>query len=194
MFTGIIDQRGKVSGLTQRGSSLVVAAPGLSTVPIGSSVSVSGVCLTVVGSIDDGARFDVIPETLSRTNLGGLEVGDEVNLELAMPADGRFDGHIVQGHVDGTGRVLDLVRDGAGVVLVLEPPPDLMEQIVEKGSITIDGVSLTVSAATESTFEVSLIPHTLEVTTLGSLRPGDTVNLETDVLAKYVQRILKAVR
>jgi riboflavin synthase len=194
MFTGIIEQRGKVSEVRDGGSLLVVSAPTVADVAVGGSVSVNGVCLTVVETNDEGARFDVVPETLARTTLGGLVRGDEVNLELPMPANGRFEGHIVQGHVDGTGIVAGLTQGDQGVILSIEAPPDLMSAIVEKGSITVDGVSLTVAAVTSSRFEVALVPHTLEVTTLGARRPGDRVNLEVDIIAKYVARILGAVR
>lgn len=194
MFTGIIEQRGKVGEAAKGGARLAVSAPTLATVPIGGSVAINGVCLTVVEVDDDGARFDVVPETLGRTTLGGLSVGDEVNIELPMPANGRFDGHIVQGHVDGTGHVTAVTADDGGVALTVEPPPDLLSGIVEKGSITIDGVSLTVSRLGPTDFEVALVPHTLEVTTLGSRSPGDLVNLEVDIIAKYVARIIEGVR
>jgi riboflavin synthase len=190
MFTGIIEEKGKVAAISDQGRSLVVAATVLADAPIGSSVTVNGVCLTTVETTDLGGRFDVVPETLARTNLGSLGVGDEVNLERAMAADGRFDGHIVQGHVDDTGTVVDLETGPDGVVLTVAPPEHLMSQIVEKGSITIDGASLTISSVTPTTFAVALIPHTLELTTLGSLDKGDTVNLETDVIAKYVHRLV----
>ncbi len=194
MFTGIIEEKGKVAGLGEGGATLVISAPGLASAPVGSSVAINGVCLTVVETTDTGARFDVVAETLSRTNLGGLAVGDEVNLERAMSADGRFDGHIVQGHVDGTGSVVGLESGESGVILTIAPHRHLLEQIVEKGSITVDGVSLTVSSVTPTMFAVALIPHTLELTTLGSLEAGDAVNLETDVIAKYVQRLMAVGR
>lgn len=192
MFTGIIEEKGKVAVLEHGGSSLVIAAPRLAGAPVGSSVAVNGVCLTVVEATGKGARFDVVAETLRRSNLGSLSVGDQVNLELALAADGRFDGHIVQGHVDGQGTVDGVESGGAGVTLTISAPGHLMSQIVEKGSITIDGVSLTVASVARDTFSVALIPHTLELTTLGALEPGDTVNLETDVIAKYVQRLVGA--
>lgn len=194
MFTGIIEDKGKVAGFGEGGATLVISAPGLASTPVGGSVAINGVCLTVVETTDTGVRFDVVAETLARTNLGRLAVGDEVNLERAMAAGGRFDGHIVQGHVDGTGSVLGLESGESGVTLTIAPPGHLLEQIVEKGSITVDGVSLTVSSVTPTTFAVALIPHTLELTTLGSLGAGDAVNLETDVIAKYVQRLMAVGR
>lgn len=188
MFTGIVETKGKVADRLD--GALVISSTLLAEVPIGASVSISGACLTVVETSPEGARFDVVPETFARTSLGGLRPGDEVNLELAMPATGRFDGHIVQGHVDGTGQVVSLDSGTDGVRLTISARPDLIAQIVEKGSITIDGVSLTVTGVNQDSFEVALIPHTLELTTLGSLSSGDTVNLETDILAKYVARLV----
>jgi riboflavin synthase len=189
MFTGIIEEKGKISGLADRGRSLTVSADILTESPVGASVAVNGACLTVVGHTEAGTRFDVIPETLSRTNLGALDIGDEVNLERAMPASGRFEGHIVQGHVDGTGTVTGLTSNDGWVVLEVDAP-ELIGEIVEKGSITVDGVSLTVASVTHSGFSVALIPHTLEVTTLGALDRDDQVNLETDILAKYLRKIV----
>jgi riboflavin synthase len=138
----------------------------------------------------DRVTVDVIPETLSRTNLGDLRPDSSVNLERPMPADGRFDGHIVQGHVDGVGVVSAISEDGGGVVMSVEVAPDLLRYLVGKGSVTIDGVSLTVAGLTDTGFTVALIPHTLEITTLGLRKQGDEVNLEMDVLAKYVERLL----
>jgi riboflavin synthase len=194
VFTGIVEELGTVTEMADDGSFLVVEAPLLSDVHLGASVAVNGVCLTVVGKTGAGARFDVVPETRSRTNLGALEPGATVNIELPMPADGRFDGHIVQGHVDGVGEVVSLRRSGDEVVLTIGAAAGLMDQIVEKGSITVDGVSLTVARAGQYRFDVALIPHTLEMTTLGSLAAGDVVNLETDIVAKYVRRIIEGVR
>lgn len=194
MFTGIIEQVGMVAGATSGEGALAIVAPLLVGLDIGASVAVNGVCLTIVESTSDGARFDVVPETRSRSTLGGFEHGHQVNLELPMAADGRFDGHMVQGHVDGMGEVISLRHGEDGVVLTIAPPPELLDQIVEKGSITVDGVSLTVARVGQYRFDVALIPHTLEVTTLGSLKPGDRVNLETDIVAKYVRRIIEGVR
>jgi riboflavin synthase len=192
MFTGIIEQIGTVTAAGESG--LTIAATILETAPIGGSIAVNGVCLTVVDNNEEGARFDVVPETRARTTLGELGPGDQVNLELPMAADGRFDGHMVQGHVDGVGEVATMRREGDAVTLTIGPPAELLDQIVEKGSITVDGVSLTVARVGQYRFDVALIPHTLEMTTLGRLGTGDRVNLETDIVAKYVRRILETVR
>jgi riboflavin synthase len=152
----------------------------------GASVAVNGTCLSALES--DALAFDVIPETLRRTTLGGLRPGDRVNLERAMPAGARLDGHIVQGHVDGRGVVESLTRRNGAVTLGVRAPAELADQIVPKGSIAIDGVSMTVVDCVAGRFSVALIPTTLRITTLGRLRKGDRVNLETDVLAKYHPR------
>jgi riboflavin synthase len=195
MFTGIVEQIGSVEHVADNeiGRRIVLSAPGVGELALGASISVNGVCLTAVETDDDTVAVDVIPETLQRTNLGTLLNASQVNLERPMPADGRFDGHIVQGHVDGVGTVAAIERgDDGGVVMTVDMPESLQRYLVEKGSITIDGVSLTVASVTEVGFSVALIPHTLEVTTLGLRNPGDTVNLEVDVLAKYVERLLRA--
>jgi riboflavin synthase len=182
VFTGIVQERGRVASFDN--GRLVVES---SLQPaIGDSVSVEGVCLTVVDADNGTLAFDVVDETLSRAK----PFGDEVNLEPALRAGDPLGGHYVQGHVDGVGRVRSLEQGR----LVVEAPPDLLRYAVEKGSIAIDGVSLTISALQEGAFEVALVPHTLEVTTLGALRPGDPVNLEVDVLAKYVERLVGTLR
>lgn len=193
MFTGIVEQMGRVVDMGDNGRDkrVVIRAKGLGETPVGASLAVNGVCLTVVASDVDQVALDVIPETLERTNLGSLDQGEPVNLEAAMPGTGRFDGHLVQGHVDGTGRVVAVTDDGAGTVMTIHPDLRLLRHIVEKGSITVDGVSLTVAAVSPAEFTVALIPHTLETTTLGLRKPGDEVNLETDVIAKYVERLLQ---
>jgi riboflavin synthase len=169
----------------------VLESAGLGEMPIGASIAVNGVCLTAVESAAGTVSLNVIPETLRRTNLADLVPGSAVNLELSMPANGRFDGHIVQGHIDGVGVISSVdVADRGGRAMRVEVEEQLRRYVVEKGSVTIDGVSLTVAAITDEGFEVALIPHTLEVTTLGLRKPGDTVNLEMDVLAKYVERLL----
>jgi riboflavin synthase len=192
MFTGIIEQVGTVSAIDgdADGRRLRISAAGVGHLEIGASIAVNGVCLTVVDNTDDEFSLDVVPETLHRTNLGDLVTSSPVNLERPMRADGRFDGHVVQGHVDGTG-IIASITDDDGTVVRVEPQPGLLRHIVEKGSITIDGVSLTVVDVDETGFEVALIPHTLEVTTLGLRNVGDVVNLETDVLAKYVERLVR---
>lgn len=194
MFTGIVEQIGTVEEVTDNavGRRMVLSAPGIGDLPIGASIAVNGVCLTAVESGDDTIAVDVVPETMQRSNLGSLVQENQVNLELPMPASGRFDGHIVQGHVDGLGTIVAVDRDeDGGMVMTVDTPESLRRYLVEKGSVTIDGVSLTVASLTETGFRVALIPHTLDITTLGLRNPGDTVNLEMDVLAKYVERLLK---
>ena len=196
MFTGIIEEVGEVVGLEQRGDSAVLsvaASKVAGDLVHGASIAVDGVCLTVVGW--DGPepttiRFDVMGETLHRSALGARRVGDRVNLERAVRADARLDGHIVQGHVDGTGAVLSRTPGDAWESVRVGLPAELARFVAEKGSITVDGVSLTVTGVGDDWFEVGLIPETLRATTLGGRQPGDAVNLETDVLAKYVARLL----
>ncbi len=197
MFTGIVEEMGRVSRLTPAGGGvrLRVEAPSLSTgLTIGDSIAVNGACLTVVGAGNGWFEADVVEETLTRTNLGVLEPGAPVDLERPMPASGRFDGHIVQGHVDGMGRVVAVTREDGSARMRISVPPSLERYVIEKGSITVDGVSLTVAGVEAGAFEVALIPHTLAVTVLGRLRVGDAVNLEADVIAKYVERLLEEVR
>lgn len=194
MFTGIVEQIGTVEEVTDNaiGRRVVLSAPRIGELQIGASILVNGVCLTAVETGDDTVAVEVIPETLQRSNLGSLVRENQVNLERPMPASGRFDGHIVQGHVDGLGTVMEVERsDDGGVVMTVDAPESLLKYLVEKGSVAIDGVSLTVASLTGTGFRVALIPHTLKVTTLGLRSPGDTVNLEMDVLAKYVERLLK---
>lgn len=194
MFTGIVEQIGTVEDVVDNeiGRRVLLSAPGLGSLPIGASIAVNGVCLTAVDAGDDTVAVEVIPETMQRSNLGTLVKESQVNLERPMPASGRFDGHIVQGHVDGLGEVAAIEHDSdGGVVMTVGVPDRLRRYMVEKGSITIDGVSLTVASLTDDGFTVALIPHTLDVTTLGLRKPGDTVNLEVDVLAKYVERLLE---
>jgi riboflavin synthase len=164
----------------------------LEGVALGDSIAVNGVCLTAVDATAEGFAADVMPETLRRSSLGPLGAGDEVNLELPLRATDRLGGHVVQGHVDGTGSVEELREEGFSRVLRIAAEPELLRYVVEKGSIAVDGVSLTVSAVDEDAFEVSLIPETLERTTLGSVEPGRTVNLEVDVFAKYVEKLTRA--
>ena len=197
MFTGIVEAVGTIAALEPRGSQVgvVVEARGVvEGVRIGDSIAVNGACLTVT-KIDAGRlHFDAVRETLDRTSLGDQRVGARVNLERAMRADGRLDGHIVQGHVDGTGRVADLSRDGDDVRFAVECGSEIARYLVPKGSVAIDGVSLTVVGASAAGFDVALIPHTLVATNLGDRRLGDRVNLEADVLGKYVVRYLERTR
>jgi len=184
VFTGIVEEKGSV--LSRDGSRLVISARTvLEDSGIGASIAVNGCCLTVVERGDDWWSADVSDETWSRTNLGDLGAGDPVNLERPMAAGGRFGGHVVLGHVDAVGTV---VAPAPG--LVVRIPRDLMRYVVEKGSCTVDGISLTVFNLGEDTFEVAVIPHTADVTTLGVRHPGDKVNIEIDVLAKHVERLL----
>jgi riboflavin synthase len=194
MFTGIVAHKGSVvdvedDALVRR---LTVEAGLLADLTVGDSIAVNGVCLTAVAVQDSRIDVEVVRETLSRSNLGAVQPGDPVNLERPMSAQGRFDGHIVQGHVDGVGTVSQVVSDGDDRRLTIRVPTGLARFIVEKGSITVDGVSLTVTGVGSDQFEVALIPHTLEVTTLGLRKEGDPVNLEVDIIAKYVERLLGA--
>lgn len=194
MFTGIVEELGTVRAV-QRGrhsSVLSIAAREiLGDLKVGDSVAVNGVCLTATRVEDGGFSADVMHETLNRSSLGSLRMGSRVNLERAMAANGRFGGHIVSGHIDGTGTVTALRRDDNAVWYTVSAPPELLRYIVEKGSIAIDGISLTVAAVGESWFSISAIPHTVAVTTLGEKREGDVVNLENDVIGKYVEKLLR---
>ena len=195
MFTGIVEELGRVAALEHGEASarLTVRGPLVTEDAVhGASISVNGVCLTVVATEAGEFTVDVMRETLVRSSLGSLQVGDPVNLERAMRADGRFGGHVVQAHVDGTATILEREPGDRWEVVRFTLPPELARYVVEKGSITVDGVSLTVAAVDAGTFSVSLIPTTLELTTLGHKEIGDPVNLEVDVLAKYVERLLDA--
>ena len=193
MFTGIVRERGRVVSVDggAEGVALSVAAPEtVGQLSTGDSISISGVCLTAEAVEDGRVTLHAVPETLARSTLGALAAGDEVNVEPALRAGEPLGGHYVQGHVDAVGRVRSVEPEGDGRRVVVEAPPDVLGYCVEKGSIGVDGVSLTIAELTEDAFAVALIPHTLEVTTLGSLQAGDEVNLEVDVLAKYVERLL----
>jgi riboflavin synthase len=191
MFTGIVREVGEVAAFD--GSRLAVAAPGTAAgASVGDSVSVAGVCLTVVEAEDARLGFDVVPETLARTALGRLEPGRSLNLEPSLRVGDRLGGHVVQGHVDAVGRVRSVTPDGESRRVWVDAPEAVLGYCIEKGSIAVDGVSLTVAALDDDGFEVALIPHTLEVTTLGRLEPGDEVNLEADLLGKVVERLLAA--
>ncbi len=192
MFTGIVRERGRVVVAERNGDGmrLRISAPETAAgTGIGDSVSISGCCLTAV-AVDDGElAFDAVGETLSRTTLAGLETGAEVNLEPALKAGDPLGGHYVQGHVDGVARVRSHEREGDGSRLWLDLPGELLRYCVEKGSLAVDGVSLTVAEVDEGGVAIALVPHTLEATTLGTLEPGAEVNVEVDVLAKYVERL-----
>ena len=197
MFTGIVEAIGSVAALERRGdlTALVVDAPGVTDgVRIGDSIAINGCCLTVTAIDGSQLSFEAVLETFEKTSLGDLAPGSHLNLERAMRAGARFDGHIVQGHVDGTGRVRSLTREGDDVRLAVDCGPEIGDFLVEKGSVAIDGVSLTIVGVSDEGFDVALIPHTLKATTLGEREPGDQVNLEADVLGKYVKRYLDRVR
>lgn len=195
MFTGIVEELGAVAAIEpgEDSARLTVRGPLVTAdVTHGASIAVNGVCLTVVSHDDGEFTVDVMAETLRRSGLGALRTGDRVNLERAMAAGGRFGGHVVQGHVDGTGQILDRQPGDRWEVVRFSLPEDLARYVAEKGSITVDGVSLTVASVDDSSFTASLIPTTLDLTTLGHKEIGDPVNLEVDVLAKYVERLLSA--
>jgi riboflavin synthase len=193
MFTGIVEELGQVVG--RSASRIEVRAPAVTTdAEPGASVAVSGVCLTVTERDGEVLTFDLAPETRNRSTLGDLRVGDDVNLERPVTLMTRLGGHMVQGHVDGVGTVRSVQPAEGGSTMTIEAPEELVRYVVEKGSITVDGVSLTVAARGDATFDVALIPHTLAVTTLGRREAGDGVNLEVDILAKYVERILERTR
>lgn len=195
MFTGIVEELGEIVGIAHSTDAAVLSVRGprvSSDATHGASIAVNGVCLTVVDQDGDTVRFDVMAETLSRSSLGALGTGDPVNLERAMTATDRLGGHIVQGHVDATARLLSRTPGERWDVVRFSLPGSVARYLVEKGSVTVDGVSLTVSAVADDFFEVSLIPTTLELTTLGRRAVGDLVNLEVDVIAKYVERLLTA--
>jgi riboflavin synthase len=193
MFTGIVQELATVAAVDHGadGSTLRIEAEGVADgIRLGDSVSVDGVCLTAIDLTPGALAFEAMHETLERSTLGGLQAGDRVNLEAALRAGEPLGGHVVQGHVDGVARIAAERAEGFSRVLEIVPDAHLLRYVVEKGSICVAGVSLTVAALTDDGFEVCLIPHTCEVTTLGSLAPGSTVNLEVDILAKYVERLL----
>jgi riboflavin synthase len=194
MFTGIIESLGTVRqiGGTDDGRSLFVEADLAPELNPGDSIAVNGVCLTVTEQVDSTFGLDVVSETLRRTNLGALLAGDRVNLERPLRVDGRLDGHVVQGHIDTFGAVSKTTPEGLGRRIAVDVSPRFRRYLVEKGSIAVDGVALTIASLTETGFEAALIPFTLEVTNLGLRQAGQQVNLEFDVLAKYLERLLQA--
>lgn len=195
MFTGLVEGQGLVKSLVPEGEAIrldIELPADFVGLAIGDSVAINGCCLTVIELADLVAAFQAGAETLSKTNLGRVRVGHRVNLERSLRADGRFGGHIVQGHVDGVGEVLEVARDGEWVTMWFRIPTHLAKYLVPKGSVTVDGISLTVVNAESDKFSVALIPHTLDVTTLGVRAVGDVVNIETDILGKYVERLLSA--
>ena len=193
MFTGIVEEMGTVSEITRNGNNSYIriqAEKVLSDVHIGDSIAVNGVCLTVTRHDGNIFQADVMNETLNRSSLGSLKRGSKVNLERAMSAEGRFGGHIVSGHIDGTGTITNIKNDGIAVWYTVSAKPEIMRYTVEKGSIAIDGISLTVARVSENSFSVSIIPHTAEKTVLSLKKIGDIVNLENDIIAKYVEKLV----
>lgn len=193
MFTGIIEEIGTVECIKKGQHSAVLtirAKTVFEGTKIGDSIAVNGICLTVTGMTGDSFSADVMHETLNRSALAGLVLGTHVNLERAMPANGRFGGHIVAGHVDGVGKIRRVRRDDTAVWYTVEAAPEVLRCVVEKGSIAVDGISLTVAKVTQADFSISAIPHTVAQTVLRERREGDFVNLETDIIGKYVEKLL----
>lgn len=193
MFTGIIEEVGTVQAIQHSGGNSFIkisAEKILSDVHDGDSIAVNGVCLTVTDFSNNIFRADVMNETLNRSSLGSLKKGSPVNLERAMSANGRFGGHIVSGHIDGTGVISDIKKDGIAIWYTISTKPEIMRYIIEKGSIAIDGISLTVAKVTDNNFSVSIIPHTAQQTILLYKRIGDIVNLENDIVGKYIEKLL----
>jgi riboflavin synthase len=193
VFTGIVEERGSIAGIKKGAHSAVLtirAGKVLENTKIGDSIAVNGVCLTVTDFTADSFNADVMHETLNRSSLSGAKPGTHVNLERAMPADGRFGGHIVAGHVDGVGTIKTITKDDNAIIFDIAADEAILRYIVEKGSITVDGISLTVASVSAGSFTVSVIPHTAKETTLGEKKTGDPVNLENDIIGKYVEKLL----
>ena len=191
MFTGIVEEMGRVR--EWRGNALVIESQvALDGTRVGDSIAVNGVCITVVAVEDDAFAFDVSPETARRSNLDALRPGDPVDLERPLPYGGRVGGHLVQGHIDGVGVLRSIAPDGESHLFAFEAPPPLMRYIVEKGFVAVDGISLTVAEREATAFTVAVIPYTHEQTVLGHRAPGDPVNIEVDILAKYAEQLLAA--
>jgi len=193
MFTGIVEELGHIKRIERGANSIILSVSGdviFSDLKLGDSVATNGVCLTVTSILGKVFTADVMPETLHRSSLGSLSVGSHVNLERAMPADGRFGGHIVTGHIDGMGKIVKMTKDDNAIWLEIAADSAILRYVIEKGSITIDGISLTVASVSENGFAVSIIPHTASITTLGKRKVGDSVNLEVDIIGKYVEKLL----
>ena len=193
MFTGIVEEIGSIKGISKGANSAVLtlsAKKVLEDVNLGDSIAVNGVCLTVISYRQDEFTVDVMHETMDRSSLSSLKAGSKVNLERAMMANGRFGGHIVSGHIDGTGKILSVKKDDTAIWYQISADKKILKYIIEKGSITIDGISLTVARVTDRDFSVSIIPHTLENTILAYKSEGHIVNLENDCIAKYVEKLM----
>ncbi len=190
MFTGIVEEVGKVKSISN-GLLQIEATKVLEDVHTGDSIAVNGICLTVTAFTAHSFQADVMPETIRRTSLNELKLGSPVNLERAMAVGSRFGGHIVSGHIDGTGRIISLKEDKNAVLMKITADSSLLRYIVEKGSVALDGISLTVASVTDRDFTVSLIPHTRQVTNLSAKGEGSTINIENDVVGKYVEKLLK---
>ncbi|MBR5534396.1 MAG: riboflavin synthase [Ruminiclostridium sp.] len=194
MFTGIVEEMGTIRSIRKGSSSAILeiqAGKVLEDIHIGDSIAVNGVCLTATSFTPTSFTADVMHETLNRSSLASLKPGSRVNLERALAANGRFGGHIVSGHVDGLGTILSTLRDDNAIWYTIGTSPEVLRYIVEKGSITIDGISLTVARVDSHSFSISAIPHTVAVTVLQDRKPGDKVNLETDIIGKYVEKLLQ---
>ncbi|MDX1933839.1 MAG: riboflavin synthase [Capsulimonadales bacterium] len=193
MFTGIIEVVGKVTGIERNGEGVELTISGgkiAEDISLGDSVAINGVCLTATRFEPPHITFEAVYETLRKTTLGQLRIGDSVNLERAVQVGGRLGGHIVQGHVDGTGIIASIRPIGNSYFIYVDAPPELMRYVVTKGSVAVDGISLTIAEAADRTFALSIIPHTWDHTSLREKHAGDTVNIETDILGKYVERML----
>ena len=194
MFSGIVEETGSIKNIKRGAASAelsIEASKVLEDVALGDSIAVNGVCLTVTDFSGSMFTADVMHETLDRSSLGALRPGSPVNLERAMKADGRFGGHIVSGHIDGTGHISNISRDDNAIWYTIDTSGDILRYIVEKGSIAIDGISLTVASVDESSFKVSIIPHTAANTILAVKKAGDVVNLENDIIGKYVEKLMR---
>ena len=189
MFTGIVEEVGRIKSASA-GKMQISAQKVLEGVQLGDSIAVNGICLTVITLADETFSVEVMPETLRRTNLGTLRVGDVVNLERALEVGGRMGGHFVQGHVDGTGKIISFRPEGEAIIMKVSAPPEIMRYVVEKGFIAIEGISLTIVICDATSFSVSLVTYTRQNTSLNAKQPGDLVNLEVDILAKYVEKFI----
>ena len=191
MFTGIVEELGRVISPQPRRLT-IAASQTLQGMELGSSIAVNGACLTITNLNTDSFSVEVVPETLKRTNIGLLKVGDRVNLEQPLALGGQVGGHLVQGHVDAVGRIASIIPDGEAMIFIIEAPAEVMRYIVEKGFIAVDGISLTIVTKDTSSFEISIIDYTRRHTSLGTRRVGDSVNLEVDIIAKYIEQFVQA--